>query len=197
MEIEEMRKAIQVAVEKKEVSMRDLGHPGTIRRIIDGQDVKAGTIQSAYSELKAKSPGRIKSGRASSSAPKGLKEPTTPEQEPIEQNAPAQFVSIEEFQSLKNEINSLQEQIKELQAQPSRPPRPQVPYIHKDTVRGFSICIYSTSTEGNKYHKYYATKRIKGKLHRIYLGNRPEDAEIKIQQYCTKHNIELKKSIEQ
>lgn len=200
MEIEKMRKAIIDAVEKKEVSMRDLGHPGTIRRIIDGNDAKAESIQSAYFNLKAKNPNRIKSGRASSSAPRGLKQPATPEQgepiAPIEQKPSAQYVSIEEFQSLKNEMDSLKEQIKELQVQPtSKPPRPQ--RTHKDCVLGFSISIYNTWTDGNKYEKYYATKRIKGKLHRIYLGSRADIAEDKIKQYCTKHQLELKESVEQ
>jgi len=214
MEIEEMRRTIQDAVDKKEVSLRDLGHPGTIRRIIDCKgSVREETIKSAYSKLKVKNPDRIKSGRASSSAPRGLKEPTTPEKEPIvsieqepnapiEQNAPivsVQYVSIEEFQFLKNEMNSLQEQIKALQGQsaskPPNTPRPQV--AHKYTVLGFSISIHNTYTDGNKYKKHYAVKRIKGKLHRIYLGNRPEDAETKIKQYCEKRNIELKKLVAQ
>lgn len=60
-----------------------------------------------------------------------------------------------------------------------------------ERVLGFKIVQGMTSTNGNKYYKFYATKYIDGKTHRIYIGKDKDKAETKIREYCHHLGIEL------
>jgi len=103
-----------------------------------------------------------------------------------------------EIEDLKSTVNELRAEIESLKATVSNlsSNKPKKPIIKEqknvaNIVMGFSIRIENTWTQGNRYEKYYAVKRIDGKLHRIYIGKDSSDAEEKIKAYCEKKGISM------
>ncbi len=94
-----------------------------------------------------------------------------------------------EIQALKTKVETQEREIEYLKSILEMKPRPKKD--DPDSVLGFSIRIENTWTEGRKYEKYYAIKRIKTKLHRVYIGDVLGKAEEKIKAYCRRHGIRL------
>lgn len=55
------------------------------------------------------------------------------------------------------------------------------------SVLGFGLCQKSTITNGKKYIKWYASKRIDSKQVWVYLGENTQEAESKIKAWLEKH----------
>jgi len=258
-EIEGMRKAIIEAVNKNEVSKRDLGNIATINKIIEGVALKDNAIRLAYSKLdKAreklmeKNPGKVKAGQSIKVKQYNKVEQNEKEKEKnqehktktieiknknhkqksddkvkqynkvkqietqsivdipeksktIQQNKVEQTKIgkneesiMNEIQDMKSTMNELRDEIETLKStianmQKSKTKNPSKGIIREqntiENLMGFSIRIENTWTQGNRYEKYYAVKRIAGKLHRIYIGDDAGKAEEKIKSYCEKKGI--------
>ena len=256
-EIERMKKTIIEAVNKNEVSKRDLGNNVTINKIIEGIAVKDEAIRLVYSKLdKAreklmeKNPEKVKAGqsikvkqynkveqnRKGKQEQKSQKikteksiESENNKQAPdrkvkqynkvkqietqsiidvsdksktIQQNKVEQDKEtiMNEIQDMKSTMNELRDEIESLKGiianmQKSKTKNPSKGIIKEqnfvENLMGFSIRIENTWTQGNRYEKYYAIKRIAGKLHRIYIGKDLSKAEEKIKFYCEKKGMTL------
>ena len=61
-----------------------------------------------------------------------------------------------------------------------------------------NITLASGESKKIEYPRYYAKKKIAGKLHRVYLGDMAErsQAQDKIKAYCNKHQITINEGIE-
>lgn len=97
---------------------------------------------------------------------------------------PTQSELEKEVSTLKKEIVRLKEKIAELEK-----PAPKA----ESGFLGFTIKKEKTTSKGKVYEKYYAKKRVKGKLHRVYLGSEPskEQVEKKVKSYCKRHKLKI------
>lgn len=242
-EIETMRKAIIEAVNKNEVSKRDLGNIVTINKIVEGIAVKDDAIRLAYSRLdKAreklinKNPGKVKAGQSTKVKQYNKVEQTRKEKEKNQEqkdkkieienesekqsiiNISEKSITIQqnkvkqtkikkdeerimnEIQEMKSTMNELRDEIESLKGIIANMQKGKIKNPSKGIIReentienlmGFSIRIENTWTQGNRYEKYYAVKRIEGKLHRIYIGDDAGKAEEKIKSYCEKKGIAI------
>ena len=260
-DIEVMRSAIIEAVNKNDVSKRDLGNVTTINKIIEGLEVKFDAIKLAYSRLsmarekrKERDPAKVKYGKAKvkqynkveqnektkvedekikykweekkveqkvkQNIDEKVKQYNKVEQNEKQSNADNSEVKQEsktiqqshdslkveqykerimsEIEDLKSTVNELRAEIESLKATvsnlSSNKPKKSIIKEQKSVaniVMGFSIRIENTWTQGNRYEKYYAVKRIAGKLHRIYIGKDSSEAEEKIKAYCEKKGISM------
>lgn len=242
-EIETMRKTIIEAVNKNEVSKRDLGNIVTINKIVEGIAVKDDAIRLAYSRLDEareklinKNPGKVKAGQSTKVKQYNKVEQTRKEKEKNQEqkdkkieignesekqsiiNISEKSITIQqnkvkqtkikkdeerimnEIQDMKSTMNELRDEIESLKStianmQKSKTKNPSKGIIREqntiENLMGFSIRIENTWTQGNRYEKYYAVKRIEGKLHRIYIGDDAGKAEEKIKFYCEKKGIAI------
>lgn len=178
MEIEKMRQAIIDALKRGEVSKRDLGKNKTLTKIVKGETVNPDSIKLAYSKLDT---AREKKAKLSKTTPGKFEKENTPDRFD-------KVIIMNEIEELKAKIDAQNKEIEYLKSILDKKPQKK---DNPDSILGFSIRIENTWTEGRMYEKYYAIKRIKKKLHRIYIGENPSNAKEKIELYCKKKNVIL------
>lgn len=195
MNIEEKKVEIIRALESGEVSQRSIDSTKgkSAKRLREGKTLRDNAVERMYQELvKLRQARDTKKQSKSKDVRQKNKEKTRKSKEQVND-------LVEENRTLKATIIKMKKEIEDLKQEHGRE-KQRENYNTDDIVQGFYLRQEKTVTtrfnkDGSKhtteYIKYYAKKRIAGKLHRIYIGKTLEKnkVNIKIEAYREKYGI--------
>lgn len=224
MTTESMRQEIIKAVESKEYSRTELDRPSnkgnTVGKLVSGKPVRKETIEQVYARLIELRTGKQETpAQNEQETPAQNEQATEPEkvvteckqEDATKKGKSSMQTQLATMQATMKEqakmIAELKEQFNAMSVAGSN--KPQCNKVGDTQLKESSLFLgYHIKLENQVtkitlasgeiktlyYPKYFAKKKVAGKLHRIYIGEHAfaSEARAKIEAYCDKHGLILK-----